>query len=167
MAMDNRGCTLMSNDFTATWLERKIPYSSMYTSDFDQKYPKASNLPSGTEKLQKRNWETAFYGHGVEQKPSETYGDGWDSTQPIFGYASTYRADFTGTPILPRTFNNMNKTKNRACLADHAVNLEKSISQLFSLSGPSKPTNITRTNALRTLSRADGSVQTMVSGKPI
>ena len=52
----------MSNDFTATWLERKIPYSSMYTSDFDQKYPKASNLPSGTEKLQKRNWETAFYG---------------------------------------------------------------------------------------------------------
>ena len=61
-AMDNRGCTLMSNDFTATWLERKIPYSSMYTSDFDQKYPKASNLPSGTEKLQKRNWETAFYG---------------------------------------------------------------------------------------------------------
>ena len=90
-------------------------------------------------------------GHGVKQKPSETYGDGWDSTQPIFGYASTYRADFTGTPILPRTFNNMNKTKNRACLADHAVNLEKSISQLFSLSGPSKPTNITRTNALRTL----------------
>ena len=30
-------------------------------------------------------------GHGVKQKPSETYGDGWDSTQPIFGYASTYR----------------------------------------------------------------------------
>ena len=41
-------------------------------------------------------------GHGVKQKPSETYGDGWDSTQPIFGYASTYRADFTGEPILPR-----------------------------------------------------------------
>ena len=62
--MDNRGSTLMSQDFTATWLKSKKPYSSLYTSDFDQKYPNPNNsstyLPSG---LQSQNdiWENKNY----------------------------------------------------------------------------------------------------------
>ena len=111
--MINRGCTLMSQEFTKNWLQNQAPYSSLYTNDFYQKYPRVFN-----------------------GQPSASFGTEQDSNHwknKNYYYASTYRADFSEQPSLPRTFNNMKSTKNWACMADHTAIPEKTIKRTKNL----------------------------------
>ena len=86
--------TLMAHLITSPWLAKQMPYSSVYRSDFDQKFPSSqtsiSYLPPFPGKLdQKLDFDNPYY-------------------------ASTYRADFSKELTLPKTFNNQKYTRNWA-----------------------------------------------------
>ena len=111
--MVNRGCTLMSQDFTTNWLQKQAPYSSLYTNDFDQKYPRIPN--------------------DLSYKFEESLQPANDWKNKNYYYASTYRADFSELPTLRKTFNNMKNTKNWASMADHMPIPEKTIKRTKNL----------------------------------
>ena len=87
----------MAHSFISTWLEKQTPYATIYASDFDQKYP-----------MNPRN--DGPYLPPATQNPYESI------EYKNYYYASTYRADFSGQPTLPKTYNNQKFTKNMASL---------------------------------------------------
>ena len=89
----------MAHLITSPWLAKQMPYSSVYRSDFDQKYLSsqiyAPYLPPNPGKMdQNLNFNLPYY-------------------------ASTYRADFSKELSLPKAFNNQKFTRNWSCICDH------------------------------------------------
>ena len=85
----------MAHVITSPWLLKQTPYSSIYTSDFDQKYPlNQSSIPY------------------LPPAPGKSH-QALECNKQYY-YASTYRADYSRQLTLPRTFNNQKHTRNWA-----------------------------------------------------
>ena len=89
----------MAHLITSPWLAKQMPYSSVYRSDFDQKYPSSQIYTSYLSPIPGKMDQNLDFKHPY--------------------YASTYRADFSMELTLPKAFNNQKYTRNWSCICDH------------------------------------------------